>query len=72
MKITNVRKNSDGDIVAVKTNTGITMSVQEAIVASKNYELEDAMVGKTKNGKETLKSRPNNETSDNLSNLPTF
>lgn len=72
MKIISVKKNTDGDIVAVKTNTGITMSLQEAIVATKNYEIEDVMVGKAKNGRETLKSRPNNEISDNLSNLPTF
>jgi hypothetical protein len=39
---------------------------------AKNNQIEGVIVGKAKNGRETLRSRPNDTQDDNLSNLPTF
>lgn len=71
-KIVQVRKNQDGDITDVKLDDGKQVSIQQAIDMTRNNQIEDVIVGKAKNGRETLRSQPNNTQEDNLSNLPTF
>lgn len=71
-KIVQVKKNSDGDITDVKFSDGSQASLQQAIQMARNNQIEGVIVGKAKNGRETLRSQPNNTAEDNLSNLPTF
>jgi hypothetical protein len=71
-KIIQVKKNQDGDITDVKFDDGKQATVQQAIDMARNNQIEGVMVGKAKNGRETLRSQPNNTQADNLSNLPTF
>jgi len=71
-KIIRVRKNSDGDIVDIMTDSGDIYSVNEAIVLA-NYGLIDGVsVGLSRNGREYIRSNPNNTTLDNLDSLPLF
>lgn len=71
-KITQVKKNQEGDITDVKLDNGSQATIQQAIDMAKNNQIEGVMVGKARNGRETLKSQPNNTPDDNLTNLPTF
>lgn len=71
-KIVQVKKNQDGDITDVKLDNGSQVSIQQAIEMTRNNQIEGMIVGKAKNGRETLRSQPNNIQEDNLSNLPTF
>ncbi|NLZ49485.1 MAG: DUF3892 domain-containing protein [Clostridiales bacterium] len=71
-KITKVRKNDEGDITEVMTDNGNIYSINEAISMAKNNALEGVNVGKTRNGREYLRSNPNDIEDDNLDNLPTF
>jgi hypothetical protein len=71
-KITQVKKNQDGDITDVKFDNGSQASIQQAIDMARKNQIEGVIVGKAKNGRETLRSQPNNTPDDNLSNLPTF
>lgn len=71
-KITKVRKNDEGDITDVMTDTGNVYSINEAINMAKNHSLEGVNVGKARNGREYLRSNPNDKEDDNLDNMPTF
>lgn len=71
-KITKVRKNPDGDITDVILTDGNVYSVDQAIILARDGVIEGVNVGRTKNGREYLRSNPNGETLDNLDNLPQF
>jgi hypothetical protein len=71
-KIVQVKKNPDGDITDVKFEDGRQATIRQAIAMAKNNQIENVLVGKAKNGRETLRSQPNNTQADNLDNLPTF
>ena len=71
-KITKVKKNSDGDITDVMLENGNTYSVNEAIMMAKDHQLEGVNVGRAKNGREYLRSNPNDNPNDNLDKLPQF
>lgn len=71
-KIVQVKKNSDGDITGVKFDNGSQATIQQAIDMARNNLIDGVMVGKAKNGRETLRSRPNDTPDDNLDNLPRF
>ena len=71
-KILKVKKNQDGDITNVMTNNGNVYSIDEAIMMARDRTIENVNVGKTKNGREYLRSNPNEDENDNLDNLPTF
>ena len=71
-KILKVKKNQDGDITNVMTNNGNVYSIDEAIMMARDRTIENVNVGKTKNGREYLRSNPNEDEDDNLDNLPTF
>jgi len=72
MKIVKVRKNVDGDITNVLTNTGEELDVSKAVALAKRGNVESVVVGKNRNGNDVIKSSPNSTTEDNLDNLPTF
>lgn len=71
-KIIKVRKNSEGDITNVMLNDNNIYSLDEAIDLTKNELLDGVNVGKSKNGREFLRSNPNGKKDDNLDNLPLF
>lgn len=71
-KITKVKKNSDGDITDVMTDNGNVYSIEEAIFMVKDHAILGVNVGKARNGREYLRSNPNDDENDNLDKLPTF
>jgi hypothetical protein len=71
-KIVKVRKNNDGDITDVMLQNGNIFSTSEAIMMARDNKIQGVNVGKAKNGREFLRSDPNDNADDNLDNLPTF
>lgn len=71
-KVVKVKKNEDGDITYVMLENGSVYSADEAIIMTKENQLEGVNVGKAKNGREYLRSNPNDTKDDNLDNRPTF
>jgi hypothetical protein len=71
-KITKVKKNNDGDITDVMLNNGSVYSINEAITMAKDDLIQGVNVGKARNGREYLRSNPNDKEEDNLDNMPTF
>jgi hypothetical protein len=71
-RITKVKKNSEGDITDVMTDNGNVYSIDEAIMMVKDEVIEGVNVGKSRNGREYLRSNPNDSEGDNLDNLPNF
>lgn len=71
-KIIKVKKNNDGDITDVMLENGEVHSIEDAIVMAKSHAIEGVNVGKSKNGREFLRSNPNNSENDNLDNMPMF
>lgn len=71
-KIVKVRKNNDGDITDVMLQNGNIFSINDAIMMVRDNKIEGVNIGKAKNGREFLRSDPNDNKDDNLDNLPTF
>lgn len=71
-KIAKVRKNNDGDITDVMLENGKTYSIDEAINMAKDHLIEGVNVGKSRNGREYLRSNPNDKEGDNLDSIETF
>ncbi|MPN26081.1 hypothetical protein SDC9_173503 [bioreactor metagenome] len=71
-KIVKVKKNTDGDITDVMIDNGSVYSINEAINMVKEGSLEGVNVGKARNGREFLRSNPNDKDGDNLDSMPTF
>jgi hypothetical protein len=71
-KIVKVKKNQDGDITDVMLENGNVYSVDEAITMAKDHLIEGVNVGKARNGREYLRSNPNDSEGDNLDNIETF
>jgi hypothetical protein len=71
-KISKVRKDTYGSISDVQFQSGKEVTIDVAIDMAKKNLIENVIVGKAKDGSETLRSQANNSTADNLSNLPTF
>ena len=71
-KIVKIRKNNDGDITDVMLKNGNIFSTNEAIMMARDNKIEGVNVDKAKNGREFLRSDPNDNEDDNLDNLPTF
>lgn len=71
-RIIKVKKNPDGDITDVMLENGNVFSINDAIMMAKDGIIEGVNVGHAKNGKEYLRSNPNNSKDDNLDNLPMF
>jgi hypothetical protein len=71
-KIAKVKKNPDGDITDVMLDNGNVYSINEAIMMTRDGLIEGVNVGKARNGREYLRSNPNDSEGDNLDNIPTF
>jgi hypothetical protein len=71
-KVVKVKKNPEGDITDVMLENGNIYSIDEAIMMAKDHLIEDVNVGKSRNGREYLRSNPNENENDNLDNKPTF
>jgi len=71
-KVIKVKKNPQGDITDVMLENGNVYSIDEAIMMAKDDLIEGVNVGKSKNGREYLRSNPNEDEGDNLENKPIF
>jgi hypothetical protein len=71
-KIIKVRKNKQGDITDVMLQDGNVYAIESAIALAKDHLIEGVNVGKARNGREYLRSNPNEDKNDNLDNIPTF
>ncbi|MBV7272528.1 DUF3892 domain-containing protein [Clostridiaceae bacterium UIB06] len=71
-KVVKVKKNNDGDITDIMLENGNIYSIDEAIMMVKDDLIEGVNVGKARNGREYLRSNPNDNEGDNLDNMPTF
>lgn len=71
-KVVKVKKNNDGDITDIMLDNGNVYSIDEAIMMVKDDLVEGVNVGKARNGREYLRSNPNDNEDDNLDNMPTF
>lgn len=71
-KIAKVKKNPDGDITDVMLDNGNVYSINEAIMMTRDGLIQGVNVGKARNGREYLRSNPNDSEGDNLDNIPTF
>ncbi len=71
-KIAKVKKNPDGDITDVMLENGNVYSINEAVMMAKDGLIAGVNVGQAKNGREYLRSTPNETSTDNLDQLPTF
>lgn len=71
-KVVKVKKNPDGDITDIMLENGNVYSIDEAIVMAKDHLIQGVNVGQARNGREYLRSNPNDNEGDNLDNLPTF
>ncbi|MFD2924791.1 DUF3892 domain-containing protein [Halobacillus naozhouensis] len=70
-EIAAVRKNDDGDIIAVQTSTGRELDYVSALEEAKQGQLAHVDVFH-KYGRDILRSEPDGIKSNNLDNLPTF
>ncbi|QEK11739.1 DUF3892 domain-containing protein [Crassaminicella thermophila] len=71
-KIIKVKKNAHGEITDVMMENGNVYSIDDAIMMAKDNLIENVNVGRSKNGREYLRSNPNGTKNDNLDNLPVF
>ncbi len=71
MRITAVRKNDDGDLIAFQTNTGEELDYLQALEAAKNGSLSGIDVFQ-KYGREIIRSEPDGLKENNLDYLPEF
>lgn len=71
-KIIKVKKNQDGDITDVMLENGNIYSVDEAIMMTRDGLIQGVNVGKARNGREYLRSNPNDSEGDNLDSMQTF
>lgn len=70
--IANVRKNDNGDIIAVKTDRGNIYTIEEAIAKVKAHEIDGVTVDKDDTGKERLAANPTGLHYGFLDNVPEF
>ncbi|MBL0388309.1 DUF3892 domain-containing protein [Tumebacillus sp. ITR2] len=70
-KIIAVRKNGDGDITAIKTESGRELNYDQALTAAKSGELDHVDVFH-RWGRDILRSEPDGIKENNLDNLPSF
>lgn len=66
-----VRRNGDGDITAVKTNSGRELNYDQALAEAKSGALEHINTFH-RYGREYLRSDPDGIEQNNLDNLPSF
>ncbi len=70
--IANIRKDKNGDIVAVRTDSGNVYSIDEAIKMVKDHRIDGVTVEKDNSGKERLASNPTGLHYGFLNDVPEF
>lgn len=71
-RIIKVKKNPEGDITDVMLQNGNVYSINEAITMVRDGLIAGMSIGHSKNGREYLRSNPNEIQGDNLDSMPTF
>jgi hypothetical protein len=71
-KIITAVRYGDGGISAVQFQDGSTADIAQAIAMAEADLIEDVNTGKNREGQKTLRSYPDGDPSNNLSNLPRF
>ncbi len=71
IRITAVRKNDDGDLIAFKTSTGEELDYLQTLDAAKSGKLSGVDVFH-KYGRDIIRSEPDGTTENNLDHLPEF
>ncbi|HYF83334.1 MAG TPA: DUF3892 domain-containing protein [Clostridia bacterium] len=71
-RIIKVKKNPDGDITDVMLQNGNVYSINEALTMAKDGLISGVNAAHAKNGREYLRSSPNDIQGDNLDSIPTF
>lgn len=70
-RIIGVKKDDDGNIAAVKTSAGQVYRLDQAIEQVRTGNIEGVKIV-DRNGREYLRSSPDQELANNLDRLPTF
>lgn len=71
-KVVGVHKNGDGDLEQFKLDDGRILSFEECRAAIHAGELPDLICTNGKSDSIIIRSTPDGDESNNLSNLPTF
>lgn len=72
MKISAVKKDSNGTITEYKLDNGNVINHEEAVKMATNNELEGYNVATARNGLKSIRSNPDGDESNNLDQLPNF
>lgn len=70
-KIVATRQSTSGEIMEVKLDDGTVMSRDQAVVAAEQGQIENVITA-YRDGTSYLRSVPDSDPSNNLSNLPSF
>lgn len=71
MKIVAVRMNQEGNITELKLDNGQQINYQQALEMVRNGDIEHVNIFH-RNGREILRSEPDEDKGNNLDNLPQF
>jgi Protein of unknown function (DUF3892) len=71
-KITAIKSSSSGEIEAYELSSGKIITKEEAVGLARDGKIDGVQVLESKNGEEYLRSRPDDDESNNLSELPKF
>lgn len=71
-KVIAVRKNSEGNITDFKLDNGEQLDYSQCQQAIHNGEVEDLICTNGKSGTMIIRSKPDDDKDNNLSNLPEF
>ena len=72
MRVNAVRKDDTGTITEYKLDNGKVIAHEDAVSMVKSGELQGYDVTVAKDGRESIRTKPDGDPSNNLSNLPTF
>lgn len=71
-RITAIKSSSSGEIEAYELSSGKIITKEEAVGLARNGKVDGVQVLESKMGEEYLRSRPDDDESNNLSELPKF
>ncbi|KRQ85806.1 hypothetical protein ABG79_02410 [Caloramator mitchellensis] len=72
LRITAVKHDDKGEIVAYKLSDGKIVSKEEGVRLASEGQIEGVRVGTSKKGEKYLRSLPDGNDDNNLDNLPEF
>lgn len=71
-RITAIKSSSNGEIEAYELSSGRIITKEEAIGLARNGKIDGVQVLESRKGEEYLRSKPDDDESNNLSELPKF